>query len=423
MPVARVPLTASDVKRQAAALGFDLCGIAPAGALPELRFFREWLDAGHAGEMDYLHRSAERRRDVRQVLPSARTVVVLRHGLQHRSPVLDRVRGQQAGGDRAVCLGRRLSPRDPVAPRSDGRVAARGSGRRARSESLRRHRPGPGARLRAARRARMDRQEHLRDQPRPGLLDFPLRDHHQPGARAGRARAGPVRDLHVVPRGVPDRRADGALHARFTTVPVVPHDRDQGRDPARAPRRDRVACLRLRHLSGSLSLQCGASRLARSGVGPTRRPRSPGPPRPLAPVGRRPAAGAEGQRDEAGRRAAAEAQPGGRAREQRRSGRRRGVDRAARADLRGSAGRAARARGQWRRSVAEPPKPGRPREGHGGAAQGHGARGRPANRWPTSCRRGCRWRRCARPRRAARRAISTPARRRRCSARVRGGRT
>ena len=75
MPVARVPLTASDVKRQAAVLGFDRCGIAPAGALPELRFFRDWLDAGHAGEMDYLHRSAERRGDVRVVLPSARTVV------------------------------------------------------------------------------------------------------------------------------------------------------------------------------------------------------------------------------------------------------------------------------------------------------------------------------------------------------------
>jgi epoxyqueuosine reductase len=69
-------LTASEVKRQATALGFDLCGIAPAAALPELRFFREWLDAGHAGEMEYLRRTADRRMDVREVVPSARSVIV-----------------------------------------------------------------------------------------------------------------------------------------------------------------------------------------------------------------------------------------------------------------------------------------------------------------------------------------------------------
>jgi epoxyqueuosine reductase len=69
-------VTASDVKRQAAAAGFDLCGIAPAAALPELAFLREWLDAGLGGEMEYLRRTAERRSDVRQVMPSARSVIV-----------------------------------------------------------------------------------------------------------------------------------------------------------------------------------------------------------------------------------------------------------------------------------------------------------------------------------------------------------
>jgi epoxyqueuosine reductase len=70
-------LSADDVKREAAAIGFDLCGIAPAGALPELAFLREWLDRGYAGEMHYLERTAERRDDVRHVLPSARSVIVL----------------------------------------------------------------------------------------------------------------------------------------------------------------------------------------------------------------------------------------------------------------------------------------------------------------------------------------------------------
>ena len=66
-----------EIKERAAQLGFDLCGIAPAAAHPELAFFDEWLARGYAGEMQYLHRTAERRRDVRLVMPSARSVIVL----------------------------------------------------------------------------------------------------------------------------------------------------------------------------------------------------------------------------------------------------------------------------------------------------------------------------------------------------------
>jgi epoxyqueuosine reductase len=69
-------LTSAAIKAKAREIGFDLCGIAPAGDHPELKFFREWLDRGYAGEMAYLERSAERRADVRGVLPSARTVIV-----------------------------------------------------------------------------------------------------------------------------------------------------------------------------------------------------------------------------------------------------------------------------------------------------------------------------------------------------------
>jgi epoxyqueuosine reductase len=69
-------MTSSEIKAHARSLGFDACGIAPAADHPELRFMREWLDRGYAGEMAYLHRSAERREDVRHILPSARTVIV-----------------------------------------------------------------------------------------------------------------------------------------------------------------------------------------------------------------------------------------------------------------------------------------------------------------------------------------------------------
>jgi len=69
-------MTSADIKSHARAVGFDACGIAPAAAHPELSFFREWLGRGYAGDMAYLHRSADRRADVRNILPGARSVIV-----------------------------------------------------------------------------------------------------------------------------------------------------------------------------------------------------------------------------------------------------------------------------------------------------------------------------------------------------------
>lgn len=67
----------AEIKQRAAELGFDLCGIAPAVAHPELSFIDEWIARGYAGEMQYLHRNLERRRDVRAVMSGARSVISL----------------------------------------------------------------------------------------------------------------------------------------------------------------------------------------------------------------------------------------------------------------------------------------------------------------------------------------------------------
>jgi epoxyqueuosine reductase len=67
---------AASIKTRAGELGFDLCGIAPAHVFPELGFLKEWLARGYAGEMQYMHHSAERRADIRNFLPSAQTVIV-----------------------------------------------------------------------------------------------------------------------------------------------------------------------------------------------------------------------------------------------------------------------------------------------------------------------------------------------------------
>ena len=70
-------LTSDAVKAKARDLGFDLCGVAPAGAFPELAALRGWLDRGYAGDMAYMARTADRRADVRAVMSSARSVVAL----------------------------------------------------------------------------------------------------------------------------------------------------------------------------------------------------------------------------------------------------------------------------------------------------------------------------------------------------------
>jgi epoxyqueuosine reductase len=69
-------LSAHAIKQRARELGFDLCGIAPAADFPELKFLPEWLARGYAGEMEYMSKSAARRADIRNFLPSTRSVIV-----------------------------------------------------------------------------------------------------------------------------------------------------------------------------------------------------------------------------------------------------------------------------------------------------------------------------------------------------------
>jgi epoxyqueuosine reductase len=69
-------LTPQTIREKARELGFDLCGIAAADSHPELAFLKEWLARGYAADMAWMGRSAERRADVREVVPGARSVIV-----------------------------------------------------------------------------------------------------------------------------------------------------------------------------------------------------------------------------------------------------------------------------------------------------------------------------------------------------------
>ena len=70
------------VQNAATDVGFERVGVAPAShpAMYELDYFTEWIDAGYAGEMEYLKRRSDlgeyKRSSLQQALPWARSVVV-----------------------------------------------------------------------------------------------------------------------------------------------------------------------------------------------------------------------------------------------------------------------------------------------------------------------------------------------------------
>ncbi len=74
------------VKERAQELGFNLVGISSVDErYPEGDFFEHWIRSGYAGEMGYLKKGALKRKEIRRVLPSARSVIscALNYNTEH----------------------------------------------------------------------------------------------------------------------------------------------------------------------------------------------------------------------------------------------------------------------------------------------------------------------------------------------------
>ena len=67
----------ADLVAYAHSLGFSLCRTTPCVTPPHAQEFRDWLADGRAGEMEWLHRNADRRTNPQLVLPGAQTAIVL----------------------------------------------------------------------------------------------------------------------------------------------------------------------------------------------------------------------------------------------------------------------------------------------------------------------------------------------------------
>lgn len=78
----------AEIKRQAQTFGFEAVGIATLEPIPHAATLDQWLAAGFAGTMRYLHRQAPLRRHPSDILPGARVAVVTSANYRHHSPLV-----------------------------------------------------------------------------------------------------------------------------------------------------------------------------------------------------------------------------------------------------------------------------------------------------------------------------------------------
>ncbi|MCS6809024.1 MAG: tRNA epoxyqueuosine(34) reductase QueG [Bacteroidota bacterium] len=80
MPTLSLESCTQHIKRTALNLGFSLVGIAKAEPLDnEIASYSEWLRRGFHAELGYMERNIDKRHDVRHILPSTRSVIVVGH--------------------------------------------------------------------------------------------------------------------------------------------------------------------------------------------------------------------------------------------------------------------------------------------------------------------------------------------------------
>jgi epoxyqueuosine reductase len=74
------------IKAQAYGLGFDLVGITTLGPADTSAAFDSWIGRGYAGDMDYLPRGADKRRDSRLPMPGTASAIVVALDYGGREP-------------------------------------------------------------------------------------------------------------------------------------------------------------------------------------------------------------------------------------------------------------------------------------------------------------------------------------------------
>jgi epoxyqueuosine reductase QueG len=117
MSIAAPPALEEQIKEKARSLGFELVGITTADPADTGERYAEWVDSGHAGEMGYMTRDPDRRRDPERVLSGARSIVVV--GINYRTEEFDR----EGSGPSVFGVRSSLFGQEPSAPNTEHRTA------------------------------------------------------------------------------------------------------------------------------------------------------------------------------------------------------------------------------------------------------------------------------------------------------------
>ena len=196
------------LSREARALGFDCVGVTDPDSIAQAaKHFRDFLDAGAHGDMDWLADRPERRADPRVLWPDVRSVIMLgvNYGPdQNPLAILEqRTRGAISvyaqGDDYHDLIKKRLKALARW-------LVAVGAEVRRRGQGVRRYRRGDGKAAGAGGGTGLAGQAHQPRVARIRLVAVSRRDLHDAGAAARRSRRRSLRLLPGLPRYLPDRR-------------------------------------------------------------------------------------------------------------------------------------------------------------------------------------------------------------------------
>jgi hypothetical protein len=244
------------LKAYARSLGFDLIGVAAAGPTPSADRYEEWVRAGRAATMAYLTRpdAIEKRRDIRNLWPEARSVIVVAMNYYAGDPPPPREdvpQGRVAryawGEDYHEVLRERLEALLAFLNREAGRPV-RG---RIYVDT------GPVLERAWAVQAGLGwiGKNSMLIHPRLGSYLFLGSCCWIWSWSPTRLPNGPLRHLHPLHRGVPDALHPPRSHTGGGALPLLPDHRAAGGDPDGAAGSHRGLDLRVRHLPGSLPLE------------------------------------------------------------------------------------------------------------------------------------------------------------------------
>lgn len=87
----------NSIKEYAYSIGFDLVGISTPDTYPDNRYYKEWLQKGYAGEMNYLERNSFKKDDPSEVLTNIKSIITCAFNYNTDNPYSTEVENLQKG--------------------------------------------------------------------------------------------------------------------------------------------------------------------------------------------------------------------------------------------------------------------------------------------------------------------------------------